>query len=256
MLISLLFLGLWFIYRRRPFSFCKKSMPTHISVGVIGIGLSMSLVYFAAQTLPSSWIALIFGLAPIFTGVLEGLFFRSLLLSIWHWLGLAVAFYGLWLIFHDPNHNIDASMIGAAIAMLVSTFLHALSASLVKRISYKIEPIDIVMGGLLIATPISFLFWWLNGATLPTHIGLNASLAIIYLGVFGSLAGFLLYYQVLKTFSATMSSFITLLAPCLALLWGFLLNHEPITTHLIMGATFILIGLTVFILIPADKSVR
>jgi drug/metabolite transporter (DMT)-like permease len=72
--------------------------------------------------------------------------------------------------------------------------------------------------------------------------------------LFGSLAGFLLYYQVLKAFSATMSSFMTLLAPSLALIWGTLLNHEPITEHLMIGALFILMGLAVFILIPAEKA--
>jgi drug/metabolite transporter (DMT)-like permease len=69
----------------------------------------------------------------------------------------------------------------------------------------------------------------------------------------GSLAGFLLYYQVLAVFSATMSSFITLLAPSLALVWGALLNEEPITFALLMGASLILLGLTIFIVKPADK---
>ncbi len=46
----------------------------------------------------------------------------------------------------------------------------------------------------------------------------------------------------------------TLLAPSLALIWGTLLNHEPITEHLMIGALFILMGLAVFILIPAEKA--
>jgi drug/metabolite transporter (DMT)-like permease len=254
MMISLLFLSVWFAYRRRPLPFYRQALPTHIAVGVIGIGFSMSLVYIAAKVLPSNWIALIFGLAPIFTGLLEGFVFRTLVLSIWHWFGLFFAFYGLWFIFNDPKYILEMSMMWSIIAMLLSTFLHALSASLVKRIAHKIPPIDTVMGGLLIATPLSLLFWWLNGANYPTEIEINTQLAILYLGLFGSLAGFLLYYQVLKAFSATMSSFITLIAPSLALIWGTLLNHEPITEHLITGALFILMGLAVFILIPAEKA--
>jgi drug/metabolite transporter (DMT)-like permease len=255
MVISLLFLGSWFAYQRRPLPFYKQALPTHLPVGVLGLGLSMPFVYFAAQTLPSNWIALIFGLTPLFTGLIEGLFFRALHLSFWHWIGLGLAFYGIWLIFHDPQQGILINnLLLPIMAMLCATFLHALSASLVKRIKHKIPPVDTVMGGLLVATPISFLFWWLNGAQTPTNIEINTQISIIYLGIIGSLAGFLLYYQLLKTFSATMTSFITLLAPSLALLWGVLLNHEPITVYLISGAALILMGLAVFIFIPADKN--
>lgn len=253
MVISALILGLWFIYQNRPLPFYKQAVPTHLSVGAVGIGLSMSLVYYAAQTLPSSWIALIFGLAPLFTALLEGLVFRSLSLTWVHWLGVLFATAGLWTIFHDPSHQLGAHMTLALVAMLASTFFHALSASLVKRLDHSLTPLDTVMGGLLVAIPITLAFWLLNGAEIPDTLTLNVQISIAYLAIMGSLAGFLLYYQVLTVFSATMSSFITLLAPSLALLWGSLLNDEPITLALLVGAGMILLGLTVFIVKPADK---
>jgi drug/metabolite transporter (DMT)-like permease len=219
----------------------------------MGIGLSMSLVYYAAQTLPSSWIALIFGLAPLFTALLEGLVFRSLKLGLIHWAGVGLATAGLWIIFHDPSHHLSDYMTLGLIAMLASTFFHALSASLVKRLTHQLAPMDTVMGGLLVAIPISCGFWLLNGSDLPNNLSTNVQISIVYLAIIGSLAGFLLYYQVLAVFSATMSSFITLLAPSLALVWGALLNHEPITLALLMGASLILLGLTIFIVKPADK---
>ena len=254
MMISALFLGLWFIYQQRALPFYRAAVPTHLAVGGIGIGLSMSLVYYAAQTLPSSWIALIFGLTPLFTALLEGLLFRSLRLTSLHWLGILLATGGLWLIFHDPNHQLGEHMTLGLIAMLASTFFHALSASLVKRLSHSLSPVDTVMGGLLVAIPISLVFWLLNGAILPTSLTPSVEASIVYLAIMGSLAGFLLYYQVLAVFSATMSSFITLLAPSLALVWGALLNAEPITLSLLIGASLILLGLTIFIVKPADKS--
>jgi drug/metabolite transporter (DMT)-like permease len=253
MFISALLLVLWFAYKQRRLPFYKAAMPTHLSVGGIGIGLSMSLVYFAAQTLPSSWIALIFGLTPLFTALLEGLLFRSLRLTLVHWLGIILATAGLWTIFHDPDHQLKEHMMMGLIAMLASTFFHALSASLVKRLKHQLAPVDIVMGGLMLAIPITTFFWFINGSNLPEHLSPGVQTSILYLAVIGSLAGFLLYYQVLAVFSATMSSFITLLAPSLALVWGALLNEEPITFALLIGASLILLGLTIFIVKPADK---
>jgi drug/metabolite transporter (DMT)-like permease len=90
--------------------------------------------------------------------------------------------------------------------MLASTFLHALSASLVKRLNVNIPPVDTVMGGLMISLPIILLFWWLNGSLWPESITISGQISIIYLGIIGSLADFLLCYQVLSRFSATLSS--------------------------------------------------
>lgn len=253
MLISLLALSLWFVWRRHKLPFYRSAWPTHLAVGVIGIGLSMSLVYLAAQHLPSSWIALIFGLAPLFTGILEGLFFRSLKLHWQHWAGISVAIGGLWLIFHDPTQQLTNDLSWSIIAMIASTFLHSLSASLVKRIQHRLSPLDTVFGGLSVALPITLLFWWLNGAQVPHDISKDTALSIIYLGIIGSLAGFLLYYQVLANFSATLSSFITILSPTLALIWGGWWNNEPLTINLLLGSCLILIGLTVFIFKSADK---
>ncbi len=54
MALSALLLGIWFAYQQRRLPFYRAALPTHLSVGAIGIGLSMSLVYYAAQTLPST----------------------------------------------------------------------------------------------------------------------------------------------------------------------------------------------------------
>ena len=253
MALSALLLGGWFAYHQRKLPFNRDAIPTHLAVGGVGIGLSMSLVYYAAQTLPSSWIALIFGLTPLFTALLEGFVFRSLRLSFFHWLGIILATIGIWIIFHDPSYHLTDHITLAMIAMIASTFFHALSASLVKRLKHQLAPVDTVMGGLLVAIPMTLVFWLLNGSNTPVNLASSAIMSLVYLAIIGSLAGFLLYYQVLTVFSATMSSFITLLAPSLALAWGLLINNEPITASLLLGACLILLGLTIFIVKPADK---
>jgi len=253
MLLSLIILGLWFIWQKRSIPFHFQAWQVYFYVGVIGIGLSMSCAYQAAQTLPSSWIALIFGLAPVFTGILEGFIFKTLRLKIRHWLAILLAIIGLSIVVNDPERHMNANLFAGALIMIVSTFLHALSASMVKRVPVAIAPVDTVMGGLLLAVPIILIFWLMNGASIPEQLDVKSQTIIIYLGIIGSLAGFLLYYQVLKVFSATMSSFVTLLAPPLALLWAAWLNDEAVSDLLIVGAGLILAGLATFILNPAAK---
>jgi drug/metabolite transporter (DMT)-like permease len=253
MLLSLVILGIWFLWQKRAIPFHASAWQVYFYVGVVGIALSMSCAYQAAQTLPSSWIALIFGLAPVFTGILEGFIFKTLRLQARHWFAIVLAIIGLAIVVNDPERHMSSNLLAGAFLMIVSTFLHALSASMVKRVPIAIAPVDTVMGGLLFATPIILLFWLVNGAIIPEQIEIKQGLSIIYLGVIGSLAGFLLYYQVLKVFSATMSSFVTLLAPPLALIWAAWLNNETVSELLIIGAGLILAGLATFILNPAAK---
>ena len=245
--LSLTVLMMWYLLTGRRLPWHTDAIRTYIAVGIIGIGLSMSCAYLSAQTLPSSWMALIFGLTPVFAGILEGLVFRSLHLSLVHWLGMGIALSGLGLVMFKPEQNLSDILSFGAAMMLLATALHALSASLVKRIKTKLTIWDTVLGGLLFALPLTLVFWLWTGGSLPDQINMTTVGAILYLGVIGSLAGFLLYYKTLSAFSATTSSFITLLAPPIALVWAVAINHEPMTDRLLIGTGLVLVGLWVFI---------
>jgi drug/metabolite transporter (DMT)-like permease len=73
----------------------------------------------------------------------------------------------------------------------------------------------------------------------------RAGAAIVYLGFFGSVIGFALYYYVIKHLEASKVALITLLTPVIALLLGNLLNGETIGLRLWLGTALILCGLTV-----------
>lgn len=252
--LSLLVLMIWYAIRGRRLPWHSNALKTYVAVGIIGVGLSMSCAYLAAQTLPSSWMALIFGLTPVFAGILEGLVFKSFALTRFHWLGMGLALTGLALVMFKPEQALsDIFSLGAGM-MLLATLLHALSASLMKRIPEKLNIWDTVLGGLLFALPLTLGFWLWRGGELPTQLHPITLWSILYLGIIGSLAGFLLYYKTLSAFSATTSSFITLLAPPLALVWATTINNEPMTMTLFIGTGMVLVGLWVFIRYGAEKS--
>ncbi len=245
-LLSLLVLGSWYLLTGKRLPWHKDALKNYVAVGVIGIGLSMSCAYLAAQSLPSSWMALIFGLTPLFAGILEALVFRSLSLTLVHWLGMSIALIGLVVVMLKPNQQASDLISFGASMMLLATALHALSASLVKRIPTQLSIWDTVLGGLLFALPLTLLLWWLTGGKTPEHLSSVSIISIAYLGIVGSLAGFLLYYKTLSAFSATTSSFITLLAPPIALIWAMTINNEPITESLLLGMVLVLFGLWLF----------
>jgi drug/metabolite transporter (DMT)-like permease len=66
----------------------------------------------------------------------------------------------------------------------------------------------------------------------------------VYLGAFGSVLGFALYYYVLKHMETSKVSLITLVTPVLALLLGHLLNGEAVSGQVWMGTACISLGLS------------
>ena len=68
--------------------------------------------------------------------------------------------------------------------------------------------------------------------------------AIGYLAVAGSVVTFLIYFSLLKTWSVTSLSFISVFTPAVALLLGFLFLDERLSTITAIGAAFILAGVT------------
>ena len=73
----------------------------------------------------------------------------------------------------------------------------------------------------------------------------RATAAIVYLGVFGSVLGFAMYYYVIKHMDTGKVALITLVTPVLALLLGALFNGEVVSVRVGLGTVLILLGLAV-----------
>jgi drug/metabolite transporter (DMT)-like permease len=69
-------------------------------------------------------------------------------------------------------------------------------------------------------------------------------MAIIYLAVVGSVISFLGYFSLLKTWSVTSLSFISVFTPAIALGLGFVFLSERPTPWTAAGAVLILAGVT------------
>lgn len=78
---------------------------------------------------------------------------------------------------------------------------------------------------------------------LPEMIPLKALWSIVYLGVVGSVIGFVCYYYLLKHLAASSVALITLITPVSALWIGHVINDEIISASIYTGTVFVLVGL-------------
>jgi len=219
------------------------------SISIYGALIS---VYWAAQFIPSGLISVLFGLSPVVTSVLTMVWLGDRFLSLNKWLGMGLGLIGLALIFNS-DLAIGSDSIKGLFGVLLGVFLYSLSGVWVKRVNMQsnitLSPLAITCGGLLIALPLYLLTWLLLGEPLPTHLSsfsLRSLFAIIYLGIFGSVVGFILYYYLIKRIDVKQVALITLITPIIALFLGQNLNGEAITLKIWLGSGIVLSGLALY----------
>ncbi len=225
----------------------RKAVQTYLASGVAIYG-AMTSVYWGAQFIPSGLVSVIFGMTPIFTGILAALWLGERIGTPPRLLGVALGVAGLAVVFADDlaGTHLDHAALWGMAAVLFATFLHSLSMVLVKGIGAGLPALSATTGGLLLSTPALVLTWWLAGGSLPEAAPARAVGAIVYLGVFGSALGFVLFFYALRHLEAGRMALIPLVTPVLALLLGYLLADEVLPAWRLGGAGLILLGLLVF----------
>lgn len=222
----------------------RRAVRAYLAAG-LGIYSAMLVTYWSAQFIPSGWIAVIFGLSPVVTGLLAALWLQDERLTRARLAGMGLGLAGLLSIFGSSLGLSERAMFGVA-GILLAVFCQSASAVWVKRIDAGLPAIVQTAGGLAFAAPLFIATWLLTADGLPHDVPPRTLGAIGYLALFGSVLGFGLYYHVLRHVEATRVSLITLVTPVVALWLGHLLNGESLQADVLAGTALIVSGLAVF----------
>jgi drug/metabolite transporter (DMT)-like permease len=124
--------------------------------------------------------------------------------------------------------------------------LHSISSVWFKKLKHNLTALEITHGGLLISVPLYLLTWFITQGTWPENFSQRGLGSIIYLGIFGSVLGFILFFYILKHVDVSRVSLITLITPVLALFLGFALNNEVLNVSIWIGTGLILLGMSFY----------
>lgn len=219
----------------------RQAVKTYLTSG-FSIYFAMMGVYWASQHIPSGWISVIFGLSPIMTGVLAALILHERSITIMRLVGMMLGIIGLIIIFGD-GYSSGGELFEGILVVLGSTLVHSLSSVLVKSFNARLSGFSASAGGLAFAMPLFIVTCICSGVSIPQSVPDRALISILYLGIIASTFGFALYYYVLSHMDIGQVSLIPLITPVSALLLGNLLNDEPVSITIMMGAGFITAGL-------------
>ena len=217
---------------------------TYLAAG-LGLFFAMTSVYWSSRFIPSGWISVLFGLAPIITGVMATLWLAERSLSASRIFGMLLGLAGLAVMLLGSQALGPQAAYGIA-GMVFSVTAYSASAVAIKRIGADVPALATTIGGLIVTLPLLLGVYIITGEPLPTMVPPRTIAAIVYLGIIGSVLGFALYYYVLKHVDTTRVALITVITPVIALLLGHLLNGEAIQVEALIGTAAILSGLLLF----------
>lgn len=245
MLIGLLFSSLLvMLVSRRSLPWDALARKTYLVAGIAIYGAMLS-VYWGSQYISSGFISVIFGLNPIVTGIMAALWLNERSLTPAKILGVILGVVGLSVIFSQAVNIGNHAVIGIA-AVCLSVLLHSWSSVWFKKLDVNLSALEITHGGLMVSVPLYLLTWFVLQGTWPENFSQRGLGAIVYLGIFGSVLGFVMFFYILKHIDVSRVSLITLITPVVALFLGYAFNNEVLNTSVWMGTLLILLGMSFY----------
>jgi drug/metabolite transporter (DMT)-like permease len=200
---------------------------------------------FVGETNPyvtSAVAAVVVSLGPLLTTGFARAFLPDERLS---WVGTAGLLLGLVgvvvLANPDPSNLLGTSTVGVLLVFAAATCF-ALGSVLMQRVDddLSIETMEawaMVLGALLMHA-ISLA----RGETQTIPMNQDALIAIAYLSIAASAAGFLVYFELLERLGPIEINLVSYVAPVFAAVVGFLLRGVPVTVHTAAGFAIIFAG--------------
>lgn len=210
--------------------------------GLLLLGMGNGLVCFAEERVSSGIAAVAVASMPLFAALFSGMY--GLWPSRRESLGLAIGFAGV--IVLNLGSNLSGSRIGA-IALLVAAMCWAFGSAWSRRQEMPAGPMN-TAAQMLCASVALLVVGFSTGEHLPSHPTRNATLALIYLAVFGSIIAFSAYLYVLKHARPALATSYAYVNPPVAVLFGVVLAGEHVGPYDLSGMAIILVGVAVITL--------
>jgi drug/metabolite transporter (DMT)-like permease len=216
--------------------------------GLLLLGFGNGLVCFAEERVSSGIAAVAVASMPLFAALFSGMYGQWP--SRRESLGLAIGFAGV--IVLNLGSSLSGSRIGA-LALLVAAMCWAFGSAWSRRQDMPPGPMN-TAAQMLCASIALLVVGFVGGEQLPTHPTTRATLALVYLAVFGSIIAFSAYLYVLKRARPAVATSYAYVNPPVAVLFGVLLAGEHVGPYDLTGMAIILFGVAVITLAKQKRS--
>lgn len=217
----------------------REEVPFYLIATIFYFSVPYALMNYAEQYLSSGLAALIFSSMPVLILVFSHFMLQSKI-NRFQILGIVIGLVGFFLIIQAQHQDLNLEHGLGIVALFLAAVMHAGYYVYVKKAGAKIS--SIAMNTLPLGAAGLALFVR-SIIVEPIHVAdfsFKSIIAVLYLGLFASVVGFLAYFELLKRVSPVVVSFVFLIFPIFALLISALFE-----TSVNLNAEFVLYCLVI-----------
>ena len=228
----------------------RKRWKTYLAIGAVNTAIPFIAYSFAAQHIPAGYSAIANSTTPVWSALIMWLWFKEPLGAL-KWLGIVFAFAGVLALVGLQPLALTPLVIAGMLAAVLAACMYAIASFLIKRYLTGDSGVPGATGMLWGAT------MWL---VLPGLLFAPAAMpsvkawgALLALSLFCTVAGYVLFFNLIKTIGPQRASSVAFLFPAFAAFWGWLVLSEPITANMIAGMLCVFAG-TALVSMATPKS--
>jgi drug/metabolite transporter (DMT)-like permease len=206
-------------------------------------GIEFVLIYRGLLLTSASRAVVFLYVAPFFVALGSFVFLGERLRAP-QWGGLALSFAGVALAIGVPQANVDATVLMGDLLIVVGGALWATTTLIVKTTALIKAPAEKGLGyQVAISIPILALAAWMSGETI-THVPGPLSLSLLAYQSFWVVGlTFLLWFALVKTYSASKLSAFTFVTPLFGVAASYFILHDTLTIAFGVAALLVIAGL-------------
>ena len=223
------------------------TLKEHFFIAALGISLfniNYVLFYLSTVHLISGFVALCFS-SILFMNVVNNIIFKSKFPKIMTLVGGFIGTLGLLFIFYDEIINFELSKstsIGILLGVLATYF--ASIGNLISEYTSKVKlnVVAVTGYGMLYGSITLLIYLLVTGIELNFDFSYRYVSSLLYLAIFGSVFGFILYLSVIKNIGANDAAYIAIIMPLIALIISTIFEGLEWDLNLYIGAILVLFG--------------
>jgi drug/metabolite transporter (DMT)-like permease len=243
-LASLLLLALTWRKEGRLPPLARGQVLPIVLLGMTGIFAYNAMFFKGLSLIEAGRAALIVATCPAFIAIASALLFKERLTLV-RAIGIPLSIFGAVVVISRGNlRQIAASGVGVGELFILGCVLSWTAYSLIgKLVMQRLSPLtsvsySSVAGAAALAVPAG-----LEGLTGALgRVSLLDWASIAYLAVFGTVIGFVWFYQGVRLIGTTRAGLFINFVPISGVLLGYLILREPVTWSLAAGAALVLTG--------------
>ena len=226
--------------REQTLTLTKKLITLFLIIGAVEAAIPFWLIGFGQQRVSSTIAAIIMGMIPMLTLLLELAFKKGYRTSVYEIIGMTLAFVGL-IVLVDPSADDFAGSFMGYFAIFMAAACFALALILMEKIPREISSVHATRFILGVYAVPMLLIWYVTDTDQPAEM--KSILAVLLIGIFSSGIVYILYLNLIRLSGPTFTSLSNYIVPLVGTFMGVWFLSEPFTTNIGFALLFIILGL-------------